>query len=399
MFGGMPLAHPLTQHGSLPVSPLVAAFFGVLAVAVVSYWRTGAGEGTREGAGPFHSWEGDLGPAMIAGRCVGIALLVLAIVAGRVGEDFQLENLAPALVIGTAWPLLILASAVVGPVWRWLDPWDGIARWGAEATEAGEPVRTVHWAAVSAFAWVAYSSAYVEPLDPRAVGAALAIYSVATVAGCLVFGRSSYLARGEVFGLLFGWVARVPRRALSRWMPPAGAELVLGVLAGGLLYGALRRSELWGSLNTAEGAALYSGAGVLGSTLAGAGLMAGLERWAARRAPGAVAVALVPAVAALAVALALANNVLFTSVQLLPDLLGDPFGFGWDLLGEAGRGLDPAPLGTTGLVVTQLVVLLAGHAVGAYAASRRVDASGRLPVTLGLSLTMAAGTIAVMTGA
>jgi hypothetical protein len=65
------------------------------------------------------------------------------------------------------------------------------------------------------------------------------------------------------------------------------------------------------------------------------------------------------------------RNRFTTSLQLLPGLLGNPFGRGWDLLGEAGRGLDPAPFGDTGLVVLQLAVLAAGAMTGVVAVSLR----------------------------
>jgi hypothetical protein len=117
------------------------------------------------------------------------------------------------------------------------------------------------------------------------------------------------------------------------------------------------------------------------------------ERLAAR---GAVACAAVPAVAAIVVAVALARNRLFTSVQLLPGLLGDPFGRGWDLLGRAGAGLDPDPLGMTGLLVAQLAVLVAGHLTGAVVHARLVRRHARVPVAIVLTVLVSASTIVLV---
>src|SRR5687768_7608993 len=125
----MPLAHPLTEPYNLPVSPLVAAWAATVLVLVVAFaWpraRAGSSEASER---PFTSWAGPLAPAQWACRLLAVALLALTIIAGRLGENDELENLAPALIVGAGWPLLVLASVSLGPVWRWVDPWDAVAR-------------------------------------------------------------------------------------------------------------------------------------------------------------------------------------------------------------------------------------------------------------------------------
>jgi hypothetical protein len=110
---------------------------------------------------------------------------------------------------------------------------------------------------------------------------------------------------------------------------------------------------------------------------------------------GAAARAAVPALAGIVVAVAMDRNRLFTSVQLLPTLVGDPLGRGWDLFGRAGAGLDPDPLGTRGLLLTQLGVLGAGHLVGAVVVARRVRRAARVPIAVALALLVAASVIAI----
>jgi hypothetical protein len=105
----------------------------------------------------------------------------------------------------------------------------------------------------------------------------------------------------------------------------------------------------------------------------------------------------VPALAGIVVAVAMDRNRLSTSLQLLPGLLGDPFGRGWDLFGEAGARLDPAPLGTTGLAVAQYAVLLAGHLAGAVVLARGVDRSAREPAALALSILAGVSVMALVT--
>jgi hypothetical protein len=385
------LAHPLIQH--VPATPALA-MLGALLVAAVAAWspspRTDPGE-SRDGEQALSSWAGRLSPAQIVGRTIGIGLLAGAVLAGRVGSENQLRNLAPALVVGAGWPLLVLASSLLGAVWRWLDPWDGLAR----AFGPGEPsrldasnlpLRVEVWPAlVPAVAWTWYLSAFTDALSPRAVGATLAAYSIVTVAGCLALGRSRWLPRVELFGLLFGWIARLPRGRLVPWVAPAGAEAVLGVVAGGLPFGALRLSSVWGTLNVVPLAGLYAAAGVVGACAAMAGVFVLLGRWAGRLgARGSVAAAAVPAVASVILAVAMARNRLFVSLQLLPIVASDPFGRGWNLFGTADWGLVPEPLGDGGRALAQAVVLVAGHVAGAVVLARRAPRSARLPATLAL---------------
>jgi len=378
------LAHPLTEPFGLPVSPLLAAWIAVALVLLVAFGvpRGEPMSPTRESG----SWAGSLSRPQLAVRVLAVALLVLAVVEGRVGEDDELENLAPALIVGVAWPLLVLASVALGPVWRWADPWDGIAR-ALTRGHVDEPARHVWPAAFVALPWVWYLGAYGDTLAPRSVGAIVALYTLFTVAGCLVVGRRRWLSTSEPLGIVLSWMALLPRRRLADWDPPRGAEVLLGVLAGGILFGAARRSELWGGLNTARGALLLATLGVVFSSAAAAGLLVVTARWAAQLgARPAAARAAVPAVAAMVVAVAMDRNRLFTSIQLLPELLGAPFS--WTL--------DPEPLGTRGLLAAQLAVLMVGHAAGAAVIARRFDREARGPAALGLSLLALASVVALV---
>lgn len=395
-------AHPLTDPGGLLVSPLLLAAVAAVVIAGVALLPSAPARSTRIDAQlglVVYSWQGSLTRPQEAVRALSVALLVLAAAAGRFGSTDELENIAPALIVGAAWPLLVAVSAAAGPVWRWLDPWDSLARIfvRSDRDEASPGLPSdVRQAAVGALGLVWYLSAYPDTLAPRSIGLALALYTVIALAGCLAVGREAWLGRAEVFGLVFGWLALGPRGLLAAWQPPRGAEAVLGVLAGGLLFGAVRHSLLWGSLNIVPLATLYALAGLVASCSAAAAMLWGAGRWAARRgAPGSVAAASLPAVAALAVSLGMSRNRLFTSIQLLPALAGDPFGAGWDLLGAAGVGLDPNPLGTTGRVAAQVLVLMAGHLFGAYVLTRRSAPAGRVPATVGLCALAAAGMLAV----
>jgi hypothetical protein len=390
------LAHPLTQPYHLPASPLLLAYGAAALVLVVALaLPEGRVRSVEPHTGEVTSWAGSLSAPQVGTRAAAVALLGLAIAAGRLGVDDELENLAPAWVVGAAWPLLVVASVALGPVWRWIDPWDAIARALGGRDDDDEPPGFVWPAAIVAVTWVWYLTVYSHPLAPRSVGAALAVYTVVTVAGCLASGRVRWLATSEPFGIVFSWVALMRRRGLGHWSPPSGAHALLGVLVGGLLFGAVRRSELWGDLNTEPHAELLATGGLIAACLAVYGLLALMASAGPPRARRAVAPAMVPVLAAVIVAVAMESNRLTTSVQLLPALLGDPFGEGWDLFGRATAGLDPAPFGISGLLIAQLAILLAGFLAGAAVLARQLPRAERRQVAGGLSLLAGASVIAL----
>lgn len=89
----------------------------------------------------------------------------------------------------------------------------------------------------------------------------------------------------------------------------------------------MRLSTLRGSLNVAEEALAYATIGVAVGALGVAGLLVLCGWWSDRAgAGGAVAACSVPARVGVAITLAMARNRLTTSLQVLPGLLGDPFG-------------------------------------------------------------------------
>jgi hypothetical protein len=344
---------------------------------------------------PTTSWSGPLSPAQLVSRTLAVALLLVAIVAGRLGADDELENLAPALLVGVTVPLLPLLCAVAGPVWRWVDPWDAIARVIARDVRE-RPTGHVWPAVLVSLPLVWYLSAFLDPLDPRAVGLAAALYAVVMVSGSVALGRARWLGSADPVGIVLSWLSLVPRARLAHWVPPRGAEALLGVLVGGLLFGPVRRSQVWTGLATRPEAAVYAAVGVVGLAALVTGLLMGLSRLA-RPYEGAagVARAAVPVVAAVALAVGLERDRLSTSLQLLPGLLGDPLGLGWDLLGPAVDGIDPAPLGAVGMLVLQLGVLMAGHLAGAFLAARRLPEMARLPAAIALLHLMGGSAVVV----
>ena len=366
------LAHPLTQSWELPVSPMFVVAVAVCLLAGATALALRPAFAARA-ATPSPSTPTE-GPLFWLGRALGLALLVFAVVVGRFGHPAELSNMAPALIVGAGWPVLVLAAALVGDVWRRLNPFDTIGRALAPlgAGEGTDDALNLAWAVPAAGLWVAYLTMWPNHLAPRTVAGALIVYTVATAAGVLAFGRRTWLSSGEVFTVFFGLIATVRRYGTAATMP-AGAHLVLGVLCGGFVYGLLRDSQLLLGIGYGPRATVYS-ALALAATVA---LTVGAAHLAQRRAQrhgaqSAVAVALVVAAGALAITLALARNRLTTSLQLLPVLASDPMGRGHNLFGTTDWVLQGRPLGIAGLLLVQLCILTLGCALAGVLAARIV---------------------------
>lgn len=387
-------AHPETAHPHVDVPVVVVVVGAVMVVALLATLVPAARRApTSYAVPPTASWTGTLTVAQRLVRAVAVLLLVTAVAAGRVGVDDELENLAPALVVGAGWPALVLGSLVLGTLWRWLDPWDALARVVAPRDTSAPPDHV--WPAVLlALPWLWFLAAWPRPLDPRSVGTALTAYTVVTLAGCLALGRARWLGSAEPVGLLLSWTGLLPTRHLAGWVPPRGAGALLGTVAGGSLFGAVRRTGAWSEVAARPDALLWSTSALLGSCLAGALVFSVVGRGTTEQRAVVVRTA-VPVVAGVVLAVALARNRFTTSLQLLPGLLGDPLGRGWDLLGAPMEGLDPAPFGAAGLVALQLAVAVVGHALAAATAPRTLVGDERLPAIAVLAVSTAVSVTAL----
>lgn len=379
------LAHPLTEAAELPFSPLVLGLLAVYVlfnVSAVAAWRRRSRKPTpREPATRQHDDDPvpqGTGPraAFWVARALGLALFVLALVAGVWGDPNQVRNIAPALTVGAGWPMVTLAALLFGGVWWWVNPYDTLARiiapLGAGDGSGRAPDGTwapIWWAVASASVWMAYLTVWPDALDPRTIGWALIAYTLVTSAGCLAVGRKTWLWRGEFFTIFFGLMAAVRTRGTS-WTPPAGAPAVLGVVAGAALFGVFRDSDLGIFLAYGPRANLY---GRIAVVIVMAVTAAAAHAAARRTNVTSVVVGLAPMAAALVVALSISRNRLTTSLQLLPIAASNPLGGDVDLFGTRFNTLQPRPLGEVGPVWLQAGLLLIGALAGLWLAHRAAD--------------------------
>jgi hypothetical protein len=399
---GLPRWHPVAGHPHLDVPVLLLAFAGFTLVLVTGLAVRRAASLRPAADPPLASWEGSLTGAQKVVRAVSLAVTVLCIVAARTGSPSELDNLAPALVLGVGWPLLFLGALLAPGLWRWTDPWDTAARLLDRADRSG-PSDDVRPAVVVALPLLWFLAVHRNPLDPRDLGLALAVYVIAMVAGSMALGRHRWLSSADPVGIVLTWIGRArPARASGR-RTPQGLAALLGVVAAGTLTGLLRRTEAWSEVLDPTDQ-LTTTLAWLACTALGAALVTVLAQLAEAGGPrdrtegrqparSVVVLAFAPAVAGIVVAAALARNRLTNSLQLLPGLVGDPFGRGWELLGDVG--LEPAPLDPVALLATQLAVVTACHLWGAVTVARLLPRPSRL-AGLVLLAQSAAGSVAVL---
>jgi len=427
------LPHPLTDAGGLGLLPYSIALGAVVLVAAAYAFVPATPEeddaAQRDG---FADVDRPLGRARRITRAVSLVVVLLCVYAGRFGSADGLSNITPPLVVGVAWPALVVGSLLVRRLWRWVDPWDAAARAleplasgsappadegddagnnNVEEADAGDiggdaaspAVAPAVWGAVVSAAVVVYFLvARVDSTQPRTIGVALAAYTIAAVALGIGAGRR-VLAGAEVFGLTSRWAGELRDGLGRRWSVPAGAEVVLGVVAGGLLLDLARRSGAYVDVLDAIGARRHATGNralivaLMVSCAAAAGVLALAERAGARRGlAGGVAVAVLPVVLALLVVAKLRR--LLVSVQLLPIVASDPLGRGWDLFGTAGGIVDPNPFGTPAQRWIAVAAVTVAGVAGAIALRRRTgDRAARDAASYALYLLVAVSALAVTT--
>lgn len=393
----MILAHGLGGRADLPI-PLAFFTWGASIALVVSFvalgalWRRprlAASSAGRELPGWAQAARRIAGPIL---RLVGLGLFLLALSAALWGSDSAVTNVAPVLLYVVLWIGGPIVSAVVGDVWRVLNPYDTLAAIGDWA-KARRP-DPGHWtAAVLLLSFLWMELAYHESDDPRAVGLWLSAYSVAVLAGAAVWGRD-WVRRGEGFAGLFGLLAHIapffrdddgtlrlrpPLSGLAQVEVGRGTVPLVMIALGSTTFDGLSRTTWWQdvvgqrqewSLTAVNTAGLLWTIGMV--TVAY--LVA--TRLAARigsKDPGEMAVAFAPSLLPIALAYAVAHyfSLLVFEGQSAIALLSDPYARGWDLFGTVDHRIDYTVISTDTISWVQAGAIVVGHIAGVVAAHDR----------------------------
>jgi hypothetical protein len=158
-------------------------------------------------------------PVRLAAQGVSVGLLFLVVAAGLTGDQNPTRNLAPIWVWVIWWVGFAFLSALAGNLWAAVNPWPALFGWaeafvrrvGGGGLGLGLPYPRAlgMWPAIvlfAAFAWVelVYSSRTV----PAQLALLIAIYSLITWSGMVLFGRGVWLRHGDPFAAAFGLFAR-----------------------------------------------------------------------------------------------------------------------------------------------------------------------------------------------
>jgi hypothetical protein len=413
----LPIGHALVGRQDLPIPEWLFAW-GASLVLIVSFvalsvaWHRARFEDD--------GWR-PLGPAVsravvnpvtetVAGL-VGLFLLGVVVWSGLQGTEAPDRNFSVTFVFVTAWLGLVVASVLLGDVFRAFNPWRAVARasGGVFKLVAGQspppplryPERLGRWPAVVAilaFVWfeLVYGQSGFQTvgLTPNSVAVATLAYTAYTFVAMALFGSERWLDRGEAFSVYFGMFSRLApfevregRLGVRKWLAgttswvaaPGSVALVLltigattfdggseGALADPISsvfdwlrdaglgpVAALRASNtLFLALTLAFVAGLFW-AGIYGMHTVKAA-------FSTRRLGSLFAHAFIPIALAYLVAHYF-SLVVFQEQAQFTYLLSDPLGEGKDYFGTAGGGIDYGLISATAVWYVQVAVLVIGH--------------------------------------
>jgi hypothetical protein len=393
------LAHGLAQREQLPIPQWLFAW-GAAAVLVISFFALATlwPEPRLEGDRTWRALPGGrrLAGPLVRGLCgfIGVALLVVTIVAGYAGQGVALDNWAPTFILITFWVGLVFVSILFGDVFRAFSPWRALGRL-LPSQNKPYPERLGRWPAalgLLAFTWIELVSGWGDH-PARLVSAALA-YTVWTLAAQARWGVESWSRWGEAFSVYYNLFSRMSiwevrdgavgvRRPLTG-LPPLdrvpGTVATVVVMIGTVTFDGLSQGEAWRSLSSDFVDLLgHVGIGPLTAAEIAAtiglvlcvGLIGGFYRLGiegARSVGGELSLerlergfvhSLVP-IAAVYVAAHYFTFLIFEG-QAIRYLASDPFTQGWDLFGTAASGIDYGLFPQSDTWYVQVAFVVVGH--------------------------------------
>ena len=439
-------ADPAGAHGvggrlDLPV-PLWqlawAASFAVAAsfVALGMFWDTPKFRAAATGLtlpGPFQT---ACRVQALVVRALGLLALAVLLYAGLAGNTNPSVNIAPVAIYIIFWVGLQVVSALVGDVWLHLSPFTTIAEISArlnarlrgrppEAERADgssvcgtsgnsarpwpeRPVSAANksgdhsdydrgagnqwWAVAAIFGFVWLELAFHDTTDIRVLGAYLAAYTIALLAGAVAFGRG-WLRDAEGFGVLFTKLSaiaplhrdggalrlRAPLAGLATLPIKRGSVAFILVVLGSTTFDGFSRSSVW--LDVAAGRTGWelTAVNTVGLVFvifavfvlyrAAIAAMAAITGDTERELAEAFAPSLMPIAAAYTIAHYF-SYLLLEGQQIIAHL-SDPFGRGWDLFGTATYLVDYTAISTDTIAWTQTAAIAVGHVLAVAVAHDR----------------------------
>jgi hypothetical protein len=247
---GTAAAHQITERYQAPL-PLIAYVLGAaIAVAISFAFVILRNPGPAEGRPPPTSRTL---PAWLRVGLRAIGLLAwLWIVAQAVAGGSSSADVASLFLWVYGWVGLALVSALIGPIWSWIDPFSTLHMivtavghrigLGSEGEPAAYTPRWGIWPAVIGFALVVWLELVGRVEGGRALGLLLVGYTFVTLAAMSYFGREEWRRHGEIFSVWFALLGRLAPFSLAG--PPEEGRVRRQPLGSGLLSGGWTAAHL-----------------------------------------------------------------------------------------------------------------------------------------------------------
>ncbi|MFC7382271.1 hypothetical protein [Sphaerisporangium rhizosphaerae] len=420
----LPLAHGIGGRQDLPI-PFPAAMAGAVLALLVSFAALGAlwteprlagalryarpvSAGVRSLVSlPAWRWSWRVAGLLAAAYfCLGLLF----------GPDRSANPTAGVFYV-LFWVGLIPLSLLFGPIWRTLNPLRTLhllacSALGRDPRRGVRPLpdRLGYWPAAAgllAFTWLELVAP--ERATLPVIGAWLAVYCVAMLAGAAVFG-SGWFDKGDAFEAYSGLIGRLapvgrnpdgtltwrnPLHGMAGLEPAPGLTALVVLLLGSTMYDSLSNAPFWVRFvqESPLPAPVPGTAGlvvVIGLVLAaylGATALAG--RWGGA-ASGTTAGELAHSIVPIAVGYLVAHyfTLLLLEGQRTISLLSDPLVTGADWLGTAGWKVSAAGTSPAAIAMLQVTVIVLGHVMGTVLAHdraltlfpRRTAVKGQVPL-------------------
>ena len=327
-------------------------------------------------------------------RYISLTLFTVVLIAGFIGQDNTVANLAPITVFVVFWIGIAFASALFGHIWREISPWETLGKLvdqiRKENGESAPKWLTSGWAAlapISIFHW--FELAYHDGASPRVLGWWILIYTVGLMAIAWRWGWTQ-ARKAEGFGVLFGAFAelspfrvketeaqkpkkmfiRVPFVGVANYEMTSSQLAVVLAALGGTAFDGFSRTRFWSEIivgrnkweltlvNTvgliwivAVVGVAYHLAGKLGGKTTGDAKFS--ERFGA---------SLIPIL--FGYDLAHYFSLLLLEGQAFKVLISDPFGKGWDIFGTATDPINWTLISSGVIGWVQVLSIVGGHLVG-----------------------------------
>jgi hypothetical protein len=409
-------AHQLTSRYESPI-PLAGYVAGAAIAVALSFALVLGRAGGAAAAAAAAADEGGPGrsasPAPVrsvivprwlrlALRAVGLAawlLIVAQVVSGAPNGDADVASLVVWLF---GWVAVALVSALLFPIWNWLDPFATLYDLGSGllrrlgvrgAAALPYPSGLGVWPAVGGILLVAWFELVVpQTRGGRALGLVVVAYTGVTLLLMSQFGRDAWRDRGETFSVWFGTLNRLAPFAPD---PAAPGEQVLvrrygagldtpdwttaravlvGVATASVIYDGLSQTQAFagwfGTPGVAEGSILLVlFVGALGTAAALVARLVG---------PRSLGAGLVPIAVGYIVAHYL-TYLLFSSPRIV-NVASDPLGVGASLLGIPPFEPSADWLPPAASWAIQLLAIVGGHVLGAFEGHRAAIHEAAAPV-------------------